>query len=213
MQSLSVEIIAHMIDALVEKGWCEWPNAISNELCLQLLNELDALDEQGQMEEAGIGRGQQHQKNHGIRRDSIYWLNGQSEAQQQYLAQMALLQQQLNRELFMGLFEYECHYALYSPGDFYKKHSDSFRGNANRMITTVLYLNPQWQNEWGGELVIYSEDGEQVLHTAMPEIGKLVVFLSEQTPHEVLPTQQPRASIAGWFRCNASTAINLDPAR
>jgi SM-20-related protein len=33
-----------------------------------------------------------------------------------------------------------------------------------------------------------------------PECGKLVIFLSEDFPHEVLPATQLRQSIAGWFR-------------
>jgi len=44
-----------------------------------------------------------------------------------------------------------------------------------------------------------------------PEMGKLVVFMSEQIPHEVLPTHQPRASVAGWFRLNTTTAVTIDP--
>jgi SM-20-related protein len=81
------------------------------------------------------------------------------------------------------------------------------------MVTTVLYLNPDWQAEWGGELVIYGEDSDEKLAVITPEMGKLVVFMSEQIPHEVLPTRKPRASIAGWFRCNASVTGKIDPAR
>lgn len=102
--------------------------------------------------------------------------------------------------------------ALYKKGDFYKKHLDSFRGNANRMVTTVLYLNPNWHPDWGGELVIYSEDSSQVLAKILPEMGKLVVFMSEQIPHEVLPTLHPRVSVTGWFRLNSSIAGSIDPA-
>ena len=102
---------------------------------------------------------------------------------------------------------------LYTLGcnDFYKMHRDSFRGRANRMVTTVLYLNPQWQASWGGQLVIYNEEASEKLATITPEMGKLVVFMSEQIPHEVLPTLEPRGSIAGWFRCNTSLNGNIDP--
>jgi SM-20-related protein len=33
-----------------------------------------------------------------------------------------------------------------------------------------------------------------------PEGGKLVVFLSGESPHEVLPTNKERISITGWFK-------------
>jgi SM-20-related protein len=200
------------LDSLVEKGWFEWPNAVTDELCQNLLTEVEQYDAEGELQRAGIGRGDTHQINRDIRRDSIYWLDRGSPAQTTYLAQMAELQYQLNRGLFLGLLEYESHYALYKEGGFYKKHLDSFRGHANRMVTTVLYLNPDWQADGGGELVIYNESSSEKLATITPEMGKLVVFMSEQIPHEVLPTQHPKVSVAGWFRCNASIAGNIDPA-
>ncbi len=52
----------------------------------------------------------------------------------------------------------------------------------------------------GGELVLYDGAGEIELVRAAPECGKLVIFLSEDFPHEVLPAKQFRQSIAGWFR-------------
>ncbi|MBD3755495.1 MAG: 2OG-Fe(II) oxygenase [Gammaproteobacteria bacterium] len=208
---LTPNLIDEMLDALVEQGWYEWPQAVSRELCEALLAEVEQYDEEGELQRAGIGRGDAHQLNKDVRRDQIKWLDGSTEAQVLYLKQMAELQYQLNRALFLGLFEYECHFALYKKGDFYKKHLDSFRGRANRMVTTVLYLNPGWQPDWGGELVVYNEESTEVLATVTPELGKLVVFMSEQIPHEVLPTHRPRVSIAGWFRCNNSIAGIVDP--
>lgn len=209
---ISPERIDELLDALVEKGWFEWPHAVSDELCQALLDEVETYDEEGALQRAGIGRGEVHQLNQEIRRDKIKWLDGTTLAQTTYLQQMAQLQYQLNRALFLGLFEYECHFAVYKRGDFYKMHRDSFRGRANRMVTTVLYLNPEWQASWGGQLVIYNEQASERLAAITPEMGKLVVFMSEQIPHEVLPTLQPRVSIAGWFRCNTSINGNIDPA-
>jgi SM-20-related protein len=209
---LTPKIIDQLLDSLVEKGWFEWPNAVTDELCLNLLTEVEKHDAEGELQRAGIGRGKALQINKEVRQDSIYWLNGKSSVQQTYLKQMAEIQFQLNRALFLGLLEYESHFALYKEGGFYKKHLDSFRGHANRVVTTVLYLNPNWQDEWGGELVIYNEKSTEKLATITPQMGKLVIFMSEEIPHEVLPTKQPRVSVTGWFRCNASIAGNIDPA-
>ena len=44
-----------------------------------------------------------------------------------------------------------------------------------------------------------------------PSFGTIVVFLSEEFPHEVLPAKRDRYSIAGWFRLNSSIANNIDP--
>jgi SM-20-related protein len=199
------------IDALVEQGWYVWKNAIADDLCLALLHEIEQLDRQGEMQQAGIGRGEDHQLNQKVRRDAIHWLERASQPQGQFLDLMQQLQLELNRQLFLGLFEYEAHFALYSPGDFYKKHWDSFRGAANRMVTTVSYLNPDWQQDWGGELVMYNEQDTDIIGTVTPEMGTLVLFMSEQVPHEVRPTLQPRASIAGWFRRNTSIGGQLNP--
>ncbi len=209
--NLSQNQIETMLDALVEHHWFEWPNAIPDDICTALLNEIESYDDQGDLQRAGIGRGDEHQLAKEIRRDQIKWLNGSTAAQQAYLEIMNTLRQEVNRALFLGLFEYECHYALYKKGDFYLKHMDSFKGQSNRILTSVLYLNPEWQADWGGELIIYNEAGDTAIAKVMPEMGKLVLFMSEHVPHEVTVTQQPRASIAGWFRCNNTTSNQLDP--
>lgn len=209
--NFSPDQINALLDNLVEKGWYEWPNAIPDSLCENLLAEIETYDELGALQRAGIGRGDQHQLNHSVRRDEIKWLDGRSESQLQYFEAMHTLQTEMNRALFLGLFEYECHYALYPQGGFYKTHRDSFKGQANRMVTTVLYLNPGWQNHWGGELVLYDDKQTKQIAKIAPELGKMVIFMSEQIPHEVLPTHQPRASVAGWFRLNTSTAVIIDP--
>jgi SM-20-related protein len=208
------ERYAPLVDALVARGWYQWPRALSTSLCQALLAEAEQHEADGHLEPAGVGRGVIHQVNATIRRDEIKWFDGRTAAQKAYLDQMAELQTYLNRSLFLGLFEYECHFARYQPGGFYKKHLDSFRGRASRMVSVVCYLNPEWQADWGGELVIYGENAEDsgdIRAVITPEMGKLVVFMSESMPHEVLPTQHPRTSIAGWFRCNTSVTGKIDP--
>jgi SM-20-related protein len=117
----------------------------------------------------------------------------------------------LNSELFLGLFDYECHYAVYPEGSFYRKHVDAFKGRASRVLTTVLYLNPNWQPEYGGELLMYGEDDEVPFIKVSPAWGTMVMFLSEHFPHEVLPARATRYSLTGWFRVNANLGDNLDP--
>lgn len=118
----------------------------------------------------------------------------------------------VNRYLYLGLFEYEAHFAKYEQGDFYQKHLDSFRGQENRKLTTVFYLNDTWQEGNGGELVMYDLQ-DQHLQTVQPKGGRLVVFLSEQFPHEVLTSHVDRFSIAGWFRINGVRDNMLDISR
>ncbi|MEH6367338.1 MAG: 2OG-Fe(II) oxygenase, partial [Pseudomonas marincola] len=93
---------------------------------------------------------------------------------------------------------YESHFAFYPAGAFYKKHLDRFRDDDRRTVSVVLYLNEQWQDDFGGELRLYLPDGET--RDVRPEAGSLVVFMSADMPHEVLPATRERLSLAGWFR-------------
>jgi len=165
-----------------------------------------------QLEAAGIGRQQDFSKNRDIRRDRIHWLAREHHAEQGWLDFMEQLRLHMNRYLMLGLFSHECHFAHYPPGAFYKRHMDAFKGQSNRILTTVFYLNPQWQAEDGGELVIYNDaDSDRVRAQLLPEFGTLVSFLSEEFPHEVLAAQRDRYSIAGWFRINSSLNGVIDP--
>ena len=212
--ALAPAALPRLIDALVEQGWYVGEDVLDAALCHELHAELMARAEHDALVAAGIGRGEAHALRRDIRGDAIHWLDRESQAQRRYLAAMGELQQALNQALFLGLFEYEAHFAHYPPGAFYRRHLDSFRGRANRVVSTVGYLNPDWPADGGGEMVIFDAmDPEREVARVRPEAGHFACFLSETVPHEVLPTRLPRASIAGWFRRNASLGGLVDPAR
>ena len=120
-------------------------------------------------------------------------------AQQALFEQLEALRTTLNRALFMGLEDFEAHYALYPPGARYQRHLDSFRGDNQRRVSLVIYLNPDWRRADGGLLRLYTAQGA-LIDEVLPETGRAVCFLSEEFPHEVTRTRRPRASIACWFR-------------
>jgi SM-20-related protein len=72
------------------------------------------------------------------------------------------------------------------------------------VLSVVAYFNADWGVTDGGELVIYDAEGEQALQTVLPLAGTLVVFLSEEVPHEVCVARRDRYSIAGWYRSRAT---------
>ncbi|MEJ2425981.1 MAG: 2OG-Fe(II) oxygenase, partial [Candidatus Thiodiazotropha sp.] len=41
--------------------------------------------------------------------------------------------------------------------------------------------------------------------------GQTVIFLSERFPHEVIPAQRDRYTIAGWYRVNNNLQGRIDP--
>lgn len=193
-------------------GYSIQAQALSPELTSRLRQEARAAQANHILKAAGIGRHAAHANNSEIRRDEIAWIEGVTETQKQWLDWCSRLQLQMNRQLMLGLFSFESHYAHYAPGAFYKKHVDAFKGQANRMLSVVVYLNPRWNKDNGGELVIYSEQqSDTELIRVSPQEGTVVVFLSEEFPHEVLPAQVDRYSIAGWYRLNTSTGQRVDP--
>lgn len=201
--------IAHDI---AEQGYAICPNFLPTADIQALLSTVHADQAANELQRAGIGRGRDFQTNRFVRQDKIRWLSGQNPAETLFLARMETLRLSMNRALFLGLFDYEAHFALYPEGAFYKKHVDAFQGSTNRRLSTVLYLNFGWQPTDGGELRCYDpEDTDRVLFDLPPEAGTLLVFESERFWHEVLPAQRARASIAGWFRVNASTGQYIDP--
>ncbi|KTD95595.1 2OG-Fe(II) oxygenase [Pseudoalteromonas sp. H71] len=190
------------------RGYTVIPNAINKELIADLMADCYRINPHFSL--AGIGRLNHLQIDDNIRKDKTYWFDGSSQAQLTYLAVMESIRTTLNRTFFMGLFDYECHYAKYTHGDFYKKHVDAFKGRSNRVFTSVFYLNTPGE---GGELVIYKPKSKDIEMTIAPEAGTLVLFESERFVHEVLPAVDNRYSIAGWFRKNASISGIIDPPR
>lgn len=152
---------------------------------------------------AQVGRGLAKRQDSQIRGDTIRWLDDDNQTDHAYLVWIEKLRLGLNALLFLGLFDFESHYAIYATGSGYAKHSDVLNGSKNRILSTVLYLNEDWRAEDGGELRLFEPLGQRVIETVIPTFGKMIIFLSDSFPHEVLMAHRQRRSIAGWFRGRA----------
>lgn len=200
-------LFEHIATELRERGMVVLPSALAPSVAEALWIELDRLD-RADFHRAGVGRLDDHDVNRFVRRNHIHWIETEPAAWLDWTERLRLY---LNRNLFLGLFSFESHFAVYEPGDFYKRHLDAFRGESNRVLSLVTYLNHDWAPDQGGELVIYPERQPPVRVT--PGFGTLVIFLSEAFPHEVLPATRRRYSVAGWYRLNATRADRVDPPR
>jgi SM-20-related protein len=194
-------------DALTSCGYVVADNFLPPLLLYELLKQFNHLQETA-FKAAGIGRHSDFHLQDQIRTDKIHWLEANTATSTLFLQCMDALRMGLNRRLFMGLAAYEGHFAHYPVGAFYKKHLDVFREknvqNAPvRRLSTVLYLNENWQACEGGQLSLYDESGENRIENIMPAFGRYVIFLSDKFPHEVLPATRERKSIAGWFSVNS----------
>ncbi len=185
-------------NALVNDGYIIIENALDPQLCKQLFQTSNQINN---FKKAGISSSSLRDENR--RRDKIKWLDADTEATTAYLSFAQGLQSYLNRHLYLGLSYYEAHFAVYEVGDFYEKHLDAFVSAKNRVVTTVYYLNEVWDSNNGGKLIIYDKNNKEIKRV-LPKANTLVVFMSEDFPHEVLSCKAKRSSIAGWFRVDKS---------
>lgn len=157
----------------------------------------------GQMVSAKTGKAAL--KNQTIRGDYIAWLDEHDEqaAIQAYFKQMELLRSMLNRQLLMNVQSLETHIAVYPVGSRYQKHLDQFNNGETphlqqRQLSATLYLNSHWKTHHGGALRLHLTETSHI--DILPKSGRIVLFLSAQFWHEVLPTTRERLSLTGWFR-------------
>ncbi len=197
---MSIEEVHQLtLDQLALHGWSQQNAFLSPSLTLALAAECRQHAKAGALLPAGTGRAAGHALQPALRGDRMRWLEpGQSSACDSYLSIMDTLRVALNRDFFLGLDNFESHFAAYAPGARYGRHIDRFRDDDLRTISVVVYLNAEWEEEDGGALRLHPEGLPQ--HDISPDGSRLVLFLSADMAHEVLPATRDRISLAGWFR-------------
>lgn len=147
---------------------------------------------------AGIGALYDHTIQHEIRGDYTYWLDEHRDTSiDSFWKLVDEMVYVLKRYCFLSLSGFEFHFANYPPGAKYKKHLDQFNGRNNRLITLVIYLNPDWQKGDGGELEVFLKDGSSLC--IEPLAQRCVMFKSVEVPHRVLESYKNRYSLSGWL--------------
>ena len=80
-----------------------------------------------------------------------------------------------------------------------------------RILTVVAYLNPGWEEDWGGSLRIQKPEKYQTLENSdkkvkeytdvFPQSGRIAMFYSSEVPHEVCPTwgREDRHACTIWY--------------
>ncbi|HEX9627318.1 MAG TPA: 2OG-Fe(II) oxygenase [Acidiferrobacterales bacterium] len=202
-EPLHADALDPFIDTLAAQGHAWIENFLPAPATQALLTDLQRQYARGLSRPAGVGRGAARQLRTDIRGDHIVWWDPRalSAAQSIYWRALTALGGRLNRELYLGLHEIECHYAHYPPGGGYARHRDAFRGDTKRLISCVFYLNPRWRPGDGGELRLFVPTGPDERRIDIPpRAGTLAVFLSQSREHAVMPAVRDRFSIAAWMR-------------
>lgn len=75
----------------------------------------------------------------------------------------------------------------------------------NRRLNAILYLNPNWQEGWGGEFGLYDSTGDSLIKKVAPLHNRLVIFDTNDYSFHGLPDplnfpqEQVRKSIILYF--------------
>lgn len=191
-----------MLDLIIQEmasdGHAHVPKLLSD-------NELMAINQffqthMHEFEAAKVGSLHQKERVPLIRGDFTFWLDPLSPVEpfSGIFSFLEKLKNEINRSFYLGLQEFECHLAYYPPGSFYKTHLDRFEKDGSRRLSFVFYLNQQWSEESGGELILYDRSGA-LLKKIYPMPGSFICFLSDEFPHEVKQSVHERRSLTGWM--------------
>lgn len=176
------------------------------ELVLRARGTLEAWHDSGRLTPAGVGR---DGSGGGVRDDHTAWVDVEDPAPMaQVVARFEALRVSLVQELRLGLQRFAVQAARYDGGGGYPRHVDAFRGDVSRVMTALVYLNPDWAPEHGGELRAWTPDG---LVDIAPLAGRLALFRADAVPHAVLPSRAPRYALTAWYRGAEAIPTLPDP--
>jgi SM-20-related protein len=193
-----------IVESIAATGCYAGPSVIDSELVVALRKRLILLHSRQRLLAAQVGRARTLSTTTELRGDSIAWLDQDAldPAETRAMALINSLRAALNKALYIGAADTECHYARYPVGASYKIHLDRFGDHDLRVVSLVFYLNAHWREHEGGELLIH-HPGSHTIERVLPRSGTMVAFLSAQFPHEVLPATRPRLALSGWMRRRA----------
>jgi SM-20-related protein len=188
-----------MIDSYLDNNIGIDHNFLNEKLCNGLQQNILQLQSDDLMTTAGIGNEVIKDGTQKMRGDKIYWMDKTHDNiyEQEFLQQVENFIEYLNRSCYTGINGYEFHYAVYEEGSFYKKHKDQFKNDSNRKYSLINYLNNNWQQEDGGQLVVYQNETAQ---TIQPQSQTSVFFKSDEMEHEVIKANRSRMSVTGWLK-------------
>jgi SM-20-related protein len=209
---MTTELLNKIADELAENSFSITDNFISQSEVEALSQSLKLLYNNGKMKKAGIGAQANFQIKNEVRGDFISWIDKQdtNETTIHFLTKIEQLKDFLNSSCYLGLKDYEAHFAYYPSGTGYQRHLDQFKQSDSRQISFICYLNVGWKPSDGGNLYIYlpkenSKEtreekimAERIIDIA-PIAGRLVCFRSHLLEHEVTTAYKDRLSITGWL--------------
>ncbi len=97
------------------------------------------------------------------------------------------------------------------PGGYLGVHADftehKYYG-LSRRLNVLIYLNENWQNEWGGHLELWERDLSRCARRVQPTLGRCVIFSTDDTSYHghpeplACPEGVTRKSLALYYYTN-----------
>ncbi|MDQ1159628.1 hypothetical protein QE385_004025 [Sphingomonas sp. SORGH_AS 950] len=98
-------------------------------------------------------------------------------------------------------------------------HADPIRhpdpGAYDQAINLILYINPNWEEHFGGELELWSRDCQQCETSIAPLFNRLIVFQTDRTTFHghprpnLCPPDQYRASLAVYYYVKRDKIVDI----
>ncbi|MES2849255.1 MAG: 2OG-Fe(II) oxygenase [Bacteroidota bacterium] len=188
-----------LIDTYLENNIGIDAGFLNKALSAGLHQNIEDLQSDGLMTAAGIGNETVKDAGQKMRSDKIYWMDKSHDNifEQEFLQLAEDFIERLNSTCYTGINAYEFHYAVYEEGSFYKRHKDQFQNDSNRKYSLINYLNNNWLEEDGGQLLVYQNEEVQKI---LPHSQTAVFFKSDEMEHEVTKAHRSRMSITGWLK-------------
>jgi Rps23 Pro-64 3,4-dihydroxylase Tpa1-like proline 4-hydroxylase len=97
----------------------------------------------------------------------------------------------------------------------FEAYNDSKFGLLDRRINLLLYMNPNWKQEYGGELCLYDKRTNKITNKILPILNRCVIFITPENIHgHPLPLNIPehicRQSITTYYYTKNTTNKNIN---
>jgi len=188
-----------LIDSYLENKIGIDVDFLTEELSAGLQQNILQLQKDDLMTFAGVGNEKVMDTKQQMRGDKIYWMDKSHDNvfEHEFLNHIENFIERLNSTCYTGINGYEFHYAVYAEGSGYKRHKDQFKNDSNRKFSLINYLNNNWTEEDGGQLMVYQNgEGQKI----QPQSQTAVFFKSDEMEHEVTTANRSRMSITGWLK-------------
>lgn len=97
----------------------------------------------------------------------------------------------------------------------FEGYNDNKYGLLDRRMNLLLYMNPYWKEEFGGELCLYDKNENKITKKILPILNRCVIFITPQNIHGhpkplKIPENMCRQSITTYYYTKNTTGKNLN---